>query len=105
MVVRLIFLLLAVCVVCLLVVLTKEIRRVRRRAAVGRELRQVEVQSLTRPGPFPRERRSDMARTGVPSLRAKEPRDPGAARVLAFHDELARRGYYVHEMSLQRRLN
>lgn len=99
-----VFLGLVATIVALSVVLAREVRRIRRHHRVARELDGPRLQSVA-PARSSARHRSDMVRSPLPSVRSREPRDPGAARIIAFHDELAHRGCYVHELSIQRRLN
>lgn len=101
-------LMLILCVVAAIALVTvtwKEVRRAYRRRQLARELAAVSVSPVSPSPPFPDRRRPNLVRPEVQPLRPGEPWDPGAARVLAFRQELERDGKFVHEISIQRRLD
>lgn len=81
------------------------LRARRRRRAVARDLEDAHLSVTPSTLTVPDRRRPDVVRPEVPALRPGEPRDPGAAKVLAFRVQLEKRGYYVDELQIQRRLN
>lgn len=91
---------------CALSVLAlKGLRRAYRHHQVAHELSAMDVRSVSPRRSLPDRRRSPLVRVAVSHVRPGEPGDPGAARILQFHEELARRGCYVDELSIARRLN
>ncbi len=79
-------------------------RRVRHRA-VARELAQAHLSVAPSTLTVSDRRRPDVVRAEVPALRTGEPRDPGAAKVLAFKIQLEKRGAYVSELGIEKRIN
>lgn len=84
--------------------LVREIARWRRHRAVARELQDAHLSVTPSTLTVPDRRRPDVAAAEVPAVRNGEPRDPRAAKVLAFRLELERKGYYVDELQIRKRI-
>jgi hypothetical protein len=81
------------------------VRRAWRRRAVARELARPDLSVAPSTLTVSDRRPPAVVRPEVPALRAGEPRDPTAAKVLAFRLALARKGYYVDELQIRKRIN
>jgi hypothetical protein len=91
--------------VALGVELVQGVIRWRRHRAVARELATAHLSVAPSSLAVSDRRRPPLVRAEVPALRPGEPGDPGAAKVLAFRIALEKRGCYVHELGIQKRLN